>query len=194
MIGSGELTNGAGHKAQRHRRELKAKTRPSSAKSAAALSRPANSAARSNRKRGNKSTNKTGVVSIAPCKIGANPLGEGTMNDVNFAPYYDRLRTRRDEIIITQKHLAKEQRVVDENEDWLDRAAYESRVDLLDDLTEWYAKEIVQVEGALARFAQGKYGICLACHRRIEAERLDTAPEASFCASCQSTREALAEM
>jgi len=116
------------------------------------------------------------------------------MNDVNFAPYYDRLRTRRDEIIVTQKHLAKEQRVVDENEDWLDRAAYESRVDLLDDLTEWYAKEIVQVEGALARFAQGKYGICLACHRRIEAERLDTAPEASFCASCQSTREALAEM
>src|SRR5215470_17195388 len=99
MIGSGELTNGAGHKPQRHRRELKAKTCPSSVKSAAASSRPANSATRSNRKRGNKSTNET-EVSVAPCKTGANR--EGTMNDINFAPYYDRLRTRRDEIIITQ--------------------------------------------------------------------------------------------
>jgi RNA polymerase-binding transcription factor DksA len=116
------------------------------------------------------------------------------MNYINYAPYYERLRRRRDEIIKTRKHLQKEQRVVDENEEWLDRAAYKSRVDLLDSLADWYAKEIVQVEGALARFAEGQYGICLACHRRIERERLDTAPEASFCASCQSTREALAEM
>ena len=115
------------------------------------------------------------------------------MNAVNYAPYYERLRRRRDEIIKTRKHLEKEQRVVDQNEEWLDRAAYKSRVDLLDNLAEWYAKEIVQVEDALTRFAEGKYGRCLACHRPIEPERLEIAPETCFCVSCQSTREALTE-
>ncbi|HEY6996344.1 MAG TPA: hypothetical protein VH851_00370 [Candidatus Binatia bacterium] len=115
------------------------------------------------------------------------------MNAVNYAPYYERLRRRRDEIIKTRKHLEKEQRVVDQNEEWLDRASYESRVHLLDNLADWYANAIVQVENALARIAEGEYGVCLACHRRIELERLDVAPEACFCASCQSTREALVQ-
>jgi RNA polymerase-binding transcription factor DksA len=116
------------------------------------------------------------------------------MNSINYEPYYERLKRRRDEVITTREHLRREQRVVDENEDWLDRAAYESRVDLLDNLADWYAKEMVQIDDALARIAEGNYGVCLACHRSIEPERLDIAPEASFCASCQSTREGLAEL
>jgi DnaK suppressor protein len=116
------------------------------------------------------------------------------MSSINCESYYERLKRRRAEVITTREHLQREQRVVDENNDWLDRAAYESRVDLLDNLADWYAKEMVQIDDALARIAEGNYGLCLACHRCIEPERLETAPEASFCASCQSMRECLAEM
>lgn len=115
------------------------------------------------------------------------------MNLVNYAPHYERLRRRRDEIVTTREHLKREQRAVEDNDEWLDRASYESRVHLLDNLADWYANEIVQVENALARIAEGEYGVCLACHRRIEPERLEIAPETCFCVSCQSTREALAE-
>ena len=111
------------------------------------------------------------------------------MNAINYKPYYERLRRRRDEVMTTRAHLEREQRVVDENQVWLDRAAYQSRVELLDSLADWYAQETVQIDDALARFAEGKFGICIACHGPIEKQRLDATPEAPFCAGCQQTRE-----
>ncbi len=116
------------------------------------------------------------------------------MGSINYGSYYERLKRRREEVMATREHLRREQRVVDENNDWLDRAAYESRVDLLGNLSDWYAQEMVQIDDALARMVEGNYGLCVACHRGIEPERLEIAPEAAFCASCQSTRESLAEM
>ena len=113
------------------------------------------------------------------------------MTSINCEPYYELLRRRRDEVMVTRAHLEREQRVVDENEDWLDRAAYESRVDLLDNLVDWYAKEMVQIDDALARIAEGNFGMCRACHAPIEKQRLDATPETAFCAGCQQTREAL---
>ena len=54
------------------------------------------------------------------------------MNETRYENYYDLLRKRRNEIMLTLAHVQKEQRAVDENKDWIDRAAYESRVHLLD--------------------------------------------------------------
>jgi RNA polymerase-binding transcription factor len=116
------------------------------------------------------------------------------MNHTHYEPHYDRLVKRRDEIIMTRKHLQSEQQAVDENKDWLDHAAYQSRVELLDSLTEWYLTEMAQINDALTRIAEGRYGICLACHEPIEPERLDLAPEALYCSSCQSAHEDLARV
>lgn len=108
--------------------------------------------------------------------------------------YYDRLKKRRDEILLTLAHVQKEQRAVDENKDWIDQAAFESRIDLLCDLTDWYLKETARIDDALTRIAEGKYGICLACHEPIERRRLDTTPAAAFCVECQRTRENLIDL
>jgi RNA polymerase-binding transcription factor DksA len=116
------------------------------------------------------------------------------MNHINNELYHERLRRRRDEIEMTREHLQKEQRVVDENKDWIDHAAYESRVDLLHRLTGWYLDEIARIDQALSRIAENKYGLCLACHQAIEPKRLDIAPEAAFCAGCQELREQVAEV
>ena len=115
------------------------------------------------------------------------------MNNINQEINYTRLRNRRDEIMMTQEHLQKEQRVVDENKDWIDRAAYESRVDLLDNLADWYAKEMARIDDALVRIAEGKYGVCLACHAAIEPQRLAITPDTGFCAGCQEAREELTQ-
>ena len=115
------------------------------------------------------------------------------MKQENNETYYERLRKRRDEIMMTLEHVRKEQRTVDDNKDWIDHAAYASRVDLLDNLIDWYRIETARIDEALIRISQGKYGVCMACHGAIEARRLETVPEAIFCADCQSMREELAE-
>lgn len=105
--------------------------------------------------------------------------------------YSDRLRRRREQIEVTLRHIECERREVDENTDWLDQAAYESRVALLNGLTGWYLKEITQIDRALERVRQSRYGLCLACHEPIEADRLEVYPEAEFCSECQEYRERL---
>jgi len=107
--------------------------------------------------------------------------------------YYDKLEKRRGEIIRTLEHVQNEQRIVDENKDWIDRAAYESRCHLLDNLASWYANETVRINAALRRITEGGYGICLGCREPIDARRLETAPEATFCAECQTNREGLTD-
>jgi RNA polymerase-binding protein DksA len=92
---------------------------------------------------------------------------------------------------MTLRHVEKERNEAEENADWLDRAAYDSRIALLDRLSDWYTKEIDEIDKALDRVKQSKYGICLACHNPIETQRLEFFPEAAFCAACQETREGL---
>ena len=103
--------------------------------------------------------------------------------------YFDKLRERKKEIELTLEHLEKERRQVEENTDWVDRAAYENRIELLDRLTQWYRDEIHQIENVLGRVQESRYGLCLACHEVIEAARLEIHPEAEFCFDCQEFRE-----
>jgi RNA polymerase-binding transcription factor DksA len=84
-----------------------------------------------------------------------------------------------------------ERREVEENTEWIDRAAYESRVSLLDSLTALYRNEMEQSEKAHRRVEESSYGLCLACHEPIEAVRLEIYPAAQFCFDCQDYRERL---
>jgi DnaK suppressor protein len=45
------------------------------------------------------------------------------------------------------------------------------------------------VKGALARFADGSYGICLHCEEEIKAKRLDAVPWTKFCIRCQEAAD-----
>jgi DnaK suppressor protein len=107
--------------------------------------------------------------------------------------YYYMLEKRRGEIMRTLEHVQNEQRIVDENKDWIDRAAYASRCHLLDNLASWYANESVRINAALKRITEAQYGICLGCREPIDARRLEATPEAAFCAECQKTREGLTD-
>ena len=60
-----------------------------------------------------------------------------------------------------------------------DRETSDTLIQLLDENRE-------QVEHALERLAQGKYGYCEDCGEAIAPERLKFRPEATRCVSCQS--------
>ena len=57
----------------------------------------------------------------------------------------------------------------------------------------WLANDqkqrLAQVDQALARIAEGKYGICDRCGQLIAPERMQAVPHATLCIQCQSKSE-----
>ncbi|PZT70778.1 hypothetical protein DN402_06610 [Streptomyces sp. SW4] len=49
---------------------------------------------------------------------------------------------------------------------------------------------LADVEAALRRMAEGRYGSCHLCRRPVDRERLLIVPQARYCARCQQVREA----
>jgi RNA polymerase-binding transcription factor len=49
--------------------------------------------------------------------------------------------------------------------------------------------ELREIEAALARIVQGKYGVCADCGTEIDYERLAAQPAATRCIGCQAKRE-----
>jgi DnaK suppressor protein len=56
-------------------------------------------------------------------------------------------------------------------------------------LAQLEARELAQVERALARLKQGTYGQCEACSKRIPVERLNALPYSTCCIECQREME-----
>ncbi|MBX5464141.1 MAG: TraR/DksA C4-type zinc finger protein, partial [Clostridia bacterium] len=53
-----------------------------------------------------------------------------------------------------------------------------------------WERRLEELEAALRRMDEGTYGYCERCGRPIEIGRLEAAPEARLCASCQRAAEA----
>ena len=115
------------------------------------------------------------------------------MDEIRVGRHVDQLRKRREQIVMTLQHIGREQEQVEQNTDWLDQAAYQSRVNLLDRLNGWYREEMQQIDMALDRIQNQQYGSCLACHAPMDVERLESVPQAEFCSSCLEVREHLEE-
>ncbi|MEU6389543.1 TraR/DksA C4-type zinc finger protein [Streptomyces sp. NPDC046939] len=49
---------------------------------------------------------------------------------------------------------------------------------------------LADVEAALVRMDQGRYGVCHLCRGPVARERLMIVPQARYCARCQQVREA----
>ena len=57
--------------------------------------------------------------------------------------------------------------------------------ELASHLAEFESKELAQVETALARIKQGRYGICDGCDQKILVARLNALPYSTLCIECQ---------
>jgi DnaK suppressor protein len=56
-------------------------------------------------------------------------------------------------------------------------------------LAELEARELSQIERALARLKQGNFGVCEGCHRKIPVSRLNALPFSTTCIECQREME-----
>jgi RNA polymerase-binding protein DksA len=50
-------------------------------------------------------------------------------------------------------------------------------------------KRLRQIEAALARIQQGRYGVCVKCSKKIPTARLESIPYAVLCIDCQKGEE-----
>lgn len=60
---------------------------------------------------------------------------------------------------------------------------------LLESLGAQDANRLTMINNALDRIQQGKYGLCLKCHKEIPLERLEAIPYAFMCISCKTENE-----
>ena len=108
----------------------------------------------------------------------------------NIEPTYTaRLRSRRMEVEKTLGHLSSERYQVENNTEWLNYGAYKRRITLLDRVTAWYRSEMAQIDKALTRAKDDRYGFCAACHKPMGIEQLELSPGSEHCPSCQSIQE-----
>lgn len=73
-----------------------------------------------------------------------------------------------------------------ESDDW---AQAGTERDLAFALDERESAELVAIDGALARIADGSYGLCVDCGQGIATARLHANPTALRCVGCQSQQE-----
>jgi RNA polymerase-binding transcription factor DksA len=100
-----------------------------------------------------------------------------------------RLSRRKEQIAVTLSHLESERSEVEKNTEWKDGLARQRRRNLLSYLNRWYVREMSEVNRALERVSKDKYGVCAFCNCAIEAEWLETFPEAEYCRTCQTIRD-----
>jgi RNA polymerase-binding transcription factor DksA len=68
--------------------------------------------------------------------------------------------------------------------DWEDRASERQGDEVLEALGNADLDELRKIDAALARIADGSYGICPKCGDSISEERLIAVPEAALCKTC----------
>ena len=118
-----------------------------------------------------------------------------TLTSQQLDRFKETLRARREQL----RGLIHDTLIASKREDYLELAGSvhdsgeESVADLLEGLNlaqrEREVAELADVEGALARLAAGRYGICADCGDTIAPDRLDAWPTAKRCLSCQSRLE-----
>ncbi len=99
------------------------------------------------------------------------------------------LQARRTEL---RKRFGRELHDLQHNDatsDAVDAAFEATGEELASQLAELEAKELVQVERALTRLKQGKYGTCDGCETKIPVLRLNALPYSTLCIKCQRESE-----
>ena len=108
---------------------------------------------------------------------------------VHNRAHMDRLVNRRDRIMARIRAIDAQLAELERNAPLHDEKVEQPRRHLLTYLSTFHHTEIDQLDSALKRLAMGKYGLCLACNTPVEAEWLESFPEAEFCSTCYRIKE-----
>ena len=73
--------------------------------------------------------------------------------------------------------------------DWQEQAIETENDEVLKGLDEMTLGEVRRLRAALARIANGTYGVCAKCGQAISQERLAAIPSTPTCLACSTERE-----
>lgn len=109
--------------------------------------------------------------------------GDAVGEMIDPEPYRLRLEARKAEL---ERRLGRIEADLDEtpNPDVAERATEREGDEVLEDLGRAGLAELRMIEAALARIADGEYGVCVNCGEAIAPARLDLVPHASRCRNC----------
>lgn len=120
------------------------------------------------------------------------------MTKRGFEKYKKLLIERREEVTGEINHIAKES-LKSQKEASGDLSSYSYH--MADMASDSYDRElslniasdeqkvIYEIDEALKRIEEGKYGKCLECNKNIPQKRLSALPYAKYCIQCQSKQE-----
>jgi RNA polymerase-binding transcription factor len=94
-------------------------------------------------------------------------------------------RANLDKTLAAEVKNLRDLEVADATGDSADAAFDADSGEVSSQLAQLDSRELSQIEGALARFKQGKYGICENCQNRIPLTRLTALPSATLCIKCE---------
>jgi DnaK suppressor protein len=101
------------------------------------------------------------------------------------------LTSRRDELRRRLGGTLKDLRNYKSNDtgDSADAAFDSGSEEVSSQLAELEARELSQIERALARLKQGNFGVCEGCQKKIPVSRLNALPFSTTCIECQREME-----
>ena len=102
----------------------------------------------------------------------------------------ERLLRRREELRQRAHEASAEARHESDplSADFAEQVTQRENDDVLGAISDSARAELAQVDAALQRLANGRYGICAGCGEPIEAERLAAVPYADRCRACAEAR------
>ena len=109
------------------------------------------------------------------------------MNRTDMEKYKAMLEARRAELSAGLRN--REDIAIEKTPDALDEVQLAGERELAIRNLDRESNLLRNVKGALARIADGSYGVCLHCEEDIKLKRLDAVPWAKFCIRCQEAAD-----
>lgn len=95
----------------------------------------------------------------------------------------ERLEARLGEILERVGRIERDLRKAPEP-DWIEQATAAENDQVLEGLDELARAEVIDIRRALRRMEAGEYGVCRACRKPIDDQRLAAVPTADRCIHC----------
>jgi DnaK suppressor protein len=113
--------------------------------------------------------------------------GDGPMNKTELNKYKAMLEAKQSELSAGLRN--REDIAIEKTPDALDEVQLAGERELAIRNLDRESNLLRSVKGALARIADGSYGVCLHCEEDIKPKRLDAVPWAKYCIRCQEAAD-----
>ena len=109
------------------------------------------------------------------------------MNQTELTKYKAMLETKQAELSAGLRN--REDIAIEKTPDAIDEVQLAGERELAIRNLDRESSLLRNVRGALARMADGSYGICMHCEEEIKPKRLDAVPWTKFCIRCQEAAD-----